>query len=645
MNAIPADHRHQIKPQPGPQTQFLQCDADIVVLGGSAGGGKTYSLLLDQLYYVENPKFGSVIFRRTTKQVRSEGGLWDTATDLYSSLGARPNQADLFFAFPSEAKCAFAHMEHEKNRLDWQGSQIPYIGFDELTHFTWKQFTYMLSRNRSMSGIKARIRATCNPDPDHWLRRFIDWWIDENGFAIPERSGVIRWFAIVNDEVRWGATRQELVDEYPGCLPKSFTFIRSSVYDNKILLDADPGYLANLQALPRVERAQLLDGNWNVRPTAGMYFKRGDLPIVDAAPIAIRSVRAWDQAGTFAEQDDPDDPDWTAGVRMSQGIDGLFYVENVKRDRVDPPAVDKKLMDTAQADGRAVSIRLAQDPGSAGKALVMSQTRMLAGYAVNFKTVTGDKETRAKPFAAQAQAGNVRLVRGDWNEAFINELESFPEGGKDDQVDAAADAFDELTGQGTMVFKTKIETLLCKPFDIPNHWPRIYALESDWDQTAVLWAAWDKTVDCLYLYTADLRPKGEPAVLATAIKARQAWIPGVMNPMGRKRTREDGERLIEEYRAEGLLLTGTENAPEAGFQAIEERASTGRIKVFVTMEDFTAQWRLYRRDENGKIINKYDLLMDNLRGIVASYRHLATTQPVSSADFGADVTGDPTAGY
>jgi len=196
-----------------------------------------------------------------------------------------------------------------------------------------------------------------------------------------------------------------------------------------------------------------------------------------------------------------------------------------------------------------------------------------------------------------------------------------------------------------MIFKTPIESLLCNPFEIPRHWPRMYAIESDWEQTAVLWAAWDKTIDCLYLYTSDLRPRGEPSVLASAVRARGDWIVGVMNPRGRTRTKEDGERLIEEYRSEGLILTGTENAPETGIQSIEERASTGRLKVFRTMDDFHAQWRLYRRDENGKIDNRYDLLMDTLRGVVASYRHIATTQHTDTEDFGVGIAGDPSIGY
>lgn len=405
---------------------------------------KTFALLLNPLYHVDNGQFGAVTFRRTTKQVRSEGGLWDTAEELYSAIGAKANQQDLHFTWPSGARHTFAHIEHEKNRLDWQGSQIPLVQFDELTHFTWKQFSYMLSRNRSVSGVPGRIRATLNPDPDHWARHFIDWWIDDDGFAIAERSGVVRWFIISGDDVVWADSRDELIERHPGALPKSFTFIKSSLKDNKILMESDPGYLANLQALPRVERAQLLDGNWNIRPSAGMYFQRSDFEIVDAAPPCVKWVRAWDQAGTEKKKDS-DDPDWTAGVKMGKTQDGRYVISHVERFQENPSRVDQRIYNTASADERRTVVRLAQDPGQAGKSQVRAQTAMLSGFTVKSKPVTGDKQTRAKPLSSQVEAGNVMVVRGSWNEDFFRELENFPEGNHDDQVDAASDAFDELS--------------------------------------------------------------------------------------------------------------------------------------------------------------------------------------------------------
>lgn len=418
---------------------------------------KTFALLLNPLYHVDNRKFGAVTFRRTTKQVRSEGGLWDTAEELYSAIGAKANQQDLHFTWKSGARHTFAHMEHEKNRLDWQGSQIALIQFDELTHFSWKQFSYMLSRNRSDSGVVGRIRATLNPDPDHWARQFIDWWIGEDGLAIPERSGVIRWFAVKADDVLWADSRAECIKKYGNpdlpddhekqVKPKSFTFIKSSLEDNKILMANDPSYAASLEAMPRVERARLRDGNWNVRATAGMYFRRSDFEIVDAPPPCSKWVRAWDQAGTKKKKES-DDPDWTAGVKMGKTKDGRYVVAHVDRFQENPSTVDRRIKNTAESDGKDVSIRLAQDPGQAGKSQASAQTRMLAGFSVRAKPVTGDKGTRAQPYSSQVEAGNVMLVRGPWNEAYLREHDNFTGSGDDahdDQVDASADAFDELS--------------------------------------------------------------------------------------------------------------------------------------------------------------------------------------------------------
>jgi len=463
VNSLPNDDElTQLRPQEGPQTDFLECPADIAVYGGAAGGGKSFALLLEAMYDVVNPQFGAVIFRRTRKQITDEGGLWDTASELFLAQGASLNQSDLIVQFKNGdgslgGRVGFAGMEHEKDRFQWQGSQIPYIGFDELTHFTWKQFNYMFSRNRSSSGAKSRIRGTCNPDPDSWVKKFIQWWLDPiTGYAIPERSGIIRYFIVTGDDVSsivWGATRKEILEQYPNSAPKSFTFIASKLSDNKILMEKDPAYRANLLNMTRVEREQLLEGNWNIRASAGKIFPKSAVEIIDVLPAGVKMVktcRAWDQASTKEkmEKKKMSDPDWTAGVKMSRDAAGVIYVQHVEKFRLEGEAVDTRIKNTAKADGKMVRIRLAQDPGSAGKRLAASQIQMLLGWIVTALPVTGDKETRALPFAAQWQGGNVKLLRGSWNDAFLDELERFPEGGHDDQVDAAADAFDEIALKG-----------------------------------------------------------------------------------------------------------------------------------------------------------------------------------------------------
>jgi len=192
-----------IKPQPGPQTAFLSSPADIAIYGGGAGGGKTWGLLMEPLRHVSNPGFGAVFFRRSTVQIRNEGGLWDESAVLYPQIGGDPKEHTLSWAFPTGASVSFAHLEHDKTRFNWQGSQIPLICFDELTHFSAVQFWYMVSRNRSMCGVRPYIRATCNPDADSWVADLIAWWIDQDtGLPIAERAGKLRWFVRVGEDLR-----------------------------------------------------------------------------------------------------------------------------------------------------------------------------------------------------------------------------------------------------------------------------------------------------------------------------------------------------------------------------------------------------------------------------------------------------------
>lgn len=433
----------EIRPQAGAQEKFLSTPADICIYGGAAGGGKSWGLLLEPLRHTHNPQFSAVIFRRTTKQVRNPGGMWDESSKLYPMVGADGKESVLEWKFPSGAMLKFAHMEHEKNRLDWQGSQIPLICFDELTHFTKGQFMYMLSRNRSTCGVRPYVRATTNPDSDSWVAGFISWWIDpDTGYPIIERSGALRWFVRNGDNLVWADTPEELQKQFPGEAPKSVTFISASIFDNKILLEKDPGYLSNLKALPRVERERLLGGNWKVKPAAGLFFRREMFEIVDAAPADAIRVRYWDRAATEKTQDN--DPDFTAGVKMSRAPNGVFYIEHVTRLQASPHKVEHAIRNAATQDGQQCPIVLEQDPGQAGKAEISYYVRGLAGFTVRAENVTANKITRASPFSAQCEAGNVKLVRGPWNDAYITELESFPEGSHDDQVDASSGAFKAL---------------------------------------------------------------------------------------------------------------------------------------------------------------------------------------------------------
>ncbi|MGB7749300.1 MAG: phage terminase large subunit [Verrucomicrobiia bacterium] len=439
----------ELRPQPGPQEAFLKSSADAAFFGGGAGSGKSFALLLEQGYDIGNGQFRSVIFRRTVPMIRQPGGLLDTSESIFSLFGAKLNQSLLEWQFPSGAVVKLAGMELAQDRFAWQGAQIALICFDEVQEFEESQFWFLLSRNRSMSGVKCRIRATCNPDSDSWLRTFLQWWIDDaSGFPIPERSGVLRWFIRDADSLIWGDSRAELVEKFGTAFePKSATFISARVTDNKILLEKDPAYLSNLKALPLVERARLLDGNWNVRASAGNYFRREwfGAPLDTAPADIVARCRFWDRAAS--EQRTGTNPDATCGVLLGKDSRGIYYVLDCVKLFATPHAVEMEMLRCAKLDGIGTTIGYMQDPGSAGIQEAQSTARFLDGFNVRFSTATGSKEIRAKPVSAQVEAGNVRLIRGLWNDDFLRELENFPTGRHDDAVDALSGGHTILSEQ------------------------------------------------------------------------------------------------------------------------------------------------------------------------------------------------------
>jgi predicted phage terminase large subunit-like protein len=451
----------EIRPQKGPQEKFMSTSADIALYGGAAGGGKSFASILEPLRHVNNKKFGAVIFRRTLPQVTSEGGLWDEAENIYTPLRAEPKQTPrLEWKFPSGSRVTFAHLQHEKNLKDWQGSQIPLIIFDELCHFTEKQFWYMFSRNRSMCGIKPYIRATCNPDPDSFVCKLIEWWIDQDtGYAIKERSGVIRYFLRISGEIIWGKNEDECfknakIDKVKNSklpvhkrkTPKSFTFIASNLEDNKILMENDPGYAANLDAMPLVDRERLKKGNWKIKPASGLYFKRRYFEIVENGKPPVSKARGWDLAATPKEENEK--ADFTAGVPIYKGDDGYFYITGLIHEQMSPAKVDESIVNCASSDGLDCVVRLPQDPGQAGKAQMVYYAKLLPRHILRHRSMRGDKVTRAGGFSSACENGLVKLVKGPWNDKFLDHAEAFPpKSGSPDIIDAAVEAYHELTSE------------------------------------------------------------------------------------------------------------------------------------------------------------------------------------------------------
>ncbi len=460
-----------IRPQPGKQELFLRSPADICIYGGAAGGGKTYALLLECLRNIDHKHFEAVIFRQSRPQILSAGGLYATSQEIYPYLGATsvltPN---VQWRFPSGAKITFAHMFFEKEKYNWQGSQIPLLMFDELVHFTESQFFYMFSRNRSTCGVKPYIRATCNPDGESWVARFIDWWIDpETGYAIESRCGKLRYFVRRNNIIHWADTAQELYETFRLYSQeemetvKSVSFISAKLTDNKAMMKHDPGYIGALKAMPEFDQEQLLNGNWKIRRSAGHYFKRAKVgQIFTATPTdVVKWVRAWDLAATAPGETDEldglpqamrqtrrgDDSAYTAGVLLGKRSNGRIFVADVINVRENGADVRQLILNTAASDNASyghVTIRLPQDPGQAGKDQAQSFVRMLGGYTVTTALESGDKVTRAEPFSSQWLAGNVDIRKAAWNDDYFRQLENFPVGKLKDMVDASANAYLEI---------------------------------------------------------------------------------------------------------------------------------------------------------------------------------------------------------
>jgi len=268
-----------IGPQAGPQTHFLSSNADIAFGGGAAGSGKTYALLLEPLRFFHLDYINAAIFRRHREDLTLPGAVWTESQKVYSSLGFTPNLTKLQYQFSKNSYLKFSGLQYESDVLKWQGSQLDFLGIDEVTHLTEFQFWYLVGRLRSVSGqIKPYCRATCNPEKC-WVWHLLEWWIDKaTGYPIAKRAGKLRWLLRLQDVNYWFNSEKEafvyikekkLSDKIR---PLSVTFIPATINDNQILLKNDPSYYAKLSQLSEDEKQKLLYGRWFFAPK-GKLFK------------------------------------------------------------------------------------------------------------------------------------------------------------------------------------------------------------------------------------------------------------------------------------------------------------------------------------------------------------------------------------
>lgn len=378
-----------------------------ILYGGAAGGGKSDALLMAALQYVDIAGYHALLLRRTYADLALPEAIMNRSQEWLGASDAHWNGTEKTWTFPSSATLTFGYLQHENDKYRYQSSAFQFIGFDELTQFTSTQYTYMFSRLRRAENSLAplRMRSASNPGGvgHEWVKA---------RFLSANTAGRI--------------------------------FIPAKLADNPYLDQTE--YLQSLSELDIITRQRLKDGNWDVNESGGI-FKREWFPIVDFIPPTnefVRWVRYWDLAGSEPSNAYPD-PDYTVGLKMGLHNSGALYITDIVRIRKTSADVEKEIVRIAAVDGKGVDIGMEQEGGSAGKSVIDHyRMKVLPGYTFRGFKTTGSKLDRARPASPRAEAKDIRLIRANWNEPFLQEVNAFTGDGKlhDDQVDTLSGAYD-----------------------------------------------------------------------------------------------------------------------------------------------------------------------------------------------------------
>jgi phage terminase large subunit-like protein len=417
------------RPNPGPQTRLLATRANEVLYGGAAGGGKSAALLACPLRWIHNPNYRGLYLRRQSKYL---GEAIDKSEALYPKFGARLVRSPRnIWTFPSGATIWFNHCEHESDVANYDSFEFSEVLFDELTHFTQKQY----------KGIRARLRGT-DPNLPYWSRSasnpggeghewvFAHWrsWLDPQNALVRAKPGEVLWF--LRDQIVPKGTRHAT----------SRTFIPALLKDNPHVSD---DYLSKLEELDAVRRAQLKDGDWLKKPAPKDYWDRERITHIDHPLSKVRGrARLWDLASSPTGN-------WTVGTLMSIGQQGVIAIEHMVRFRGAPDKVHAEFSTVSAGDKQrdpATVQFLPHDPGQAGTDQVRSFINENPGITIRARRPTGDKIVRFGPASARALAGLLVVVRGSWNGELHDELEAIPEGRYNDIMDTVSDGVAVLSG-------------------------------------------------------------------------------------------------------------------------------------------------------------------------------------------------------
>lgn len=467
-------------------------EVDIIFYGGQAGGGKTFAALMHHMKYIHIPYYKGIVIRRTTPMLTKPGAIWDEAKSLFKDFDdkARIRNKDMKINFgpvdglEKKAEVSFTHFERVDDTDNFQGSQISSAVLDELCQFEESQFLYILSRLRTKADMKPVMRATMNPNPDSWVKKWVGWYLHPVGHEFygrpdPTKQGIVRWFIRDGNDMIWAMSREEMFenhgrrDSFGDLLPEtdkkqikplSFAWISASVYDNPYIED---NYIAFLEGLPRIEKEILLWGSWEARAEGSGMVRREWFIEEDKEPAWADiecTVRSYDFAFSKKSDKNPS-PDYTVSVKMSRLKDGSYFIHDIRQTRVLPGEWLDFIMEAAHQDGPKVNIIIPLDPGPGAKFTNSFLTKEIssAGFFVKQMRAQGRKADRFKPFASIVMNGGMKILKNcatDYENGVVNDLSFFynqlevfdgarrsGESGHDDLCDACSDAFEAVASR------------------------------------------------------------------------------------------------------------------------------------------------------------------------------------------------------
>lgn len=437
------------------------------------------------LLVVDDPRTTVALYRETNPML--EDGFWPNGREIWENLpdwaphGLKPRnirEQKKEIILNNGARIKYKQCAVPKQaKKDAQGQETTLYLLDEATQLDWDFTEYLMSRLRSRSKHFSRMVMSCNPDPDHELRTFIDWWIDDDGYPIRERDGVIRYMYKLDGEGIWGDSKEEL-SEKTG-IPEedwetkflSVSFVSATIDDNPIMDEVNPSYRAWLEGLNPTDKAQLLHGNWDARPAGASYFERSwlEVNVLPKVPNGSLRIRPYDLAATERSQA-VKFPDPTACIGMAKTSDGRIIIHGgYHKDTYDDHygvqgqyckrsgARDLQIIAQAEYDGEDTIIVIPQDPAQSGKSLFesMCKTFSEAGFKVKKDPmpINKSKLTKFEPFATACENGLVYIVKDSFDKKTLDfiykQLEAFngersTATRKDDFADVLASGFNFL---------------------------------------------------------------------------------------------------------------------------------------------------------------------------------------------------------